>query len=258
MTMPSGPVPISEARDLPGLRLLVIEGVPSPWTQAAKGILHVKNVPYTLVRRTREDGPTALEDWTGQASFPAAMYENEAPRCGWAEILLLAERLAPKPGLVPTDAGERVTMFGFAHEIAGEMGLGWCRRLEMVEAGSRSDPPNPLSTYLGEKYGAYPETVPQATDRVRAVLRALAARLDAQHAAGSRYLIGTELSALDIYWAAFCAMFSPLPPERMEMREALRPMFTSRDPVVGEVLAAGLLAHRDFIYEEHLVLPVIL
>ena len=96
-THPAGPVPIEAARALPGLRLLVIQGVPSPWSQAAKALLRVKQIPYTLVHRLPSDPPGALEGWTGQSSFPAAMYESERPRTGWAEILLLAERLAPSP-----------------------------------------------------------------------------------------------------------------------------------------------------------------
>ena len=258
MTAPAGPVSISEARELAGLRLVILEGVPSPWTQAAKGILQAKDAAYTLVRRAEEDPPGALEDWTGQASFPAAMYEDEPPRCGWAEILLLAERLAPKPTLVPSDPEQRALMFGLAHEIAGEMGLGWCRRLELVDAGSKSDPPNPMSAYLGAKYGGYPESIALAKGRVHGVLRMLAERLDAQRAAGQRYLMGAELTALDIYWAAFSNLLAPLPPERMNLADALRPMFTSEDPIVAEILARGLLEHRDFIYEEHLVLPVVL
>jgi hypothetical protein len=136
-----GPVGIEAARALPGLRLIALQGVPSPWSQAAKAILHVKGIPYTLVHRTKEDAPDALETWTGQASFPASMFEDERPRSGWAEILLLAERLAPKPALVPAEPAQRAFCFGVAHEICGEMGLGWCRRLEMVRAVLARTPP---------------------------------------------------------------------------------------------------------------------
>ena len=59
--MPSGPVSISQAKELPGLRLVVIQGVPSPWSQAAKAILGVKGIEYTLVHRTADDPPGALE-----------------------------------------------------------------------------------------------------------------------------------------------------------------------------------------------------
>ena len=44
----------------------------------------------------------ALLAWTGHENAPIAVYENEKARAGWAEILFLAERLAPEPRLIPT------------------------------------------------------------------------------------------------------------------------------------------------------------
>ena len=258
-TQPAGPVSISTARSLLGLRLVVIQGVPSPWSQAAKAILRVKGIPYTLVHRSPEDAPRALEDWTGQTSFPAAMYEGERPRTGWAEILLLAERLAPAPALVPSDPEQRAFFFGVCHEICGEMGLGWCRRLESVAAGRQRTPPDPIAVWLGDKYGYSPETAALAPGRVRDLLALLAELLAQSEARGGRHLLGAELTALDLYWAAFCNLISPLPPELLPLPPRMRPMFTSSDPAVHELLAkSGLLAHRDRIYREHLELPVVL
>jgi glutathione S-transferase len=255
-TQPAGPVGIEAARTLPGLRLVVLQGLPSPWSQAAKAILRVKGIPYTLVHRTKEDPPGALEAWTGQASFPAAMHEDERPRSGWAEILLLAERLAPTPALVPSDPAQRAFFFGVAHEICGEMGLGWCRRLEMVAEGLARTPPDPISAWLGKKYGYHPETAARAPGRVRDVLHLLGELLEES---GGAYLLGEDLTALDLYWATFCNLISPLPPEQLPMPERMRPMFTATAPDVHELLArTGLLAHRDRIYGEHLELPVVL
>lgn len=256
---PSGPVPISEARELPGLRLVVIRGVPSPWSQAAKAILRVKRIDYTLVHRVPDDPPGALEAWTGQASFPAAMYESERPRSGWAEILLLAERLAPEPALVPSDPAQRAFCLGVCHEICGEMGLGWCRRLEGVAAGLARTKPDPISKWLGDKYGYSPESAAQAPGRVRDVLGLLAELLAESRARGGRYLLGPELTALDLYWATFCNLVSPLPPELLPLPEPLRPMFTSADPDVHAFVAkSGLLELRDRVYRERLELPVVL
>jgi glutathione S-transferase len=254
---PAGPVSLSAARALPGLRLVVLQGVPSPWSQAAKAILRVKQLPYTLVHRAPNDPPGALEAWTGQASFPAAMYESERPRTGWAEILLLAERLAPAPLLVPADPEQRAFFFGLCHELCGEMGLGWARRLEGIAAGLARTPVDPIAAWLGGKYGYSTETAAQAPGRVRDVLGLLAELLARSRARGSGYLLGAELTALDLYWATFCNLVSPLPPELLALPAALRPMFTSADPAVHELLGrSGLLAHRDRIYREHLELPV--
>lgn len=250
------PVGIEAARTLPGLRLVLLQGLPSPWSQAAKAILHVKRIPYTRVHRTQEDAPDALEAWTGQASFPVAMYEDERPRSGWAEILLLAERVAETPRLLPSDPAERAFCFGVAHEICGEMGLGWCRRLEMVASGLAETPPDPIAAWLGRKYGYSPETGALAPKRVHDVLTLLAELLAEN---GGRHLLGDDLGVLDLYWATFCNLISPLPPELLPMPERMRPMFTARDPAVHEQLArSGLLAHRDRIYREHLELPVVL
>ena len=258
-TKPAGPVGIAEARTLPGLRLLVIQGVPSPWSQAAKAILRVKSIPHTLVHRLPSDPAGALEDWTGQASFPVAMHEQERPRAGWAEILLLAERLAPAPGLVPAEPAARAFFFGVAHEICGEMGLGWCRRLESVAAGMKRTPPDPIARWLGRKYGYSPETAALAPGRVRDVLVLLGELLAESQARGGSYLLGSELGALDLYWATFCNLVSPLPANLLPIPEAMRPLFTSPDPAIHELVEkSGLLAHRDRIYREQLELPVVL
>ena len=86
-------VSVEEARQRSGLRVVMVGIVPSPWGEAAKGILYHKAIPYVAARLSAE-GP-AVKEWTGHDSAPIAVYENEAPRTGWAEILLLAERLAP-------------------------------------------------------------------------------------------------------------------------------------------------------------------
>ena len=126
----------------PGLRMVVVGNVPSPWGEAAKGILHIKGLDWAAVRLAYDD--EAQRQWAGQRSGPIAIYDKEPPRAGWAEILLLAERLAPTPALIPADAAERATMFGLAHEICGQEGLGWTRRLQLIHAGA-----------FGERGGQY-------------------------------------------------------------------------------------------------------
>ena len=146
-----------------------------------------------------------LKDWAGQRNGPVAVYENERPRSGWAEILLLAERLAPNPSLLPQHAAERALVFGLAHEICGEGGLGWSRRLQLVHAGLHNAGgfPERVSKYLGKKYGHSPEAGAAAGARVAALLRMLVARLNAQQQAGSRDHVGNALTAVDVYSATF-------------------------------------------------------
>jgi hypothetical protein len=149
-------VGVEEAIKRPGLRMVVVGDVPSPWGEAAKGILHIKGIEWVAVRLSYDN--EALKEWAGQRSGPVAIYNNERPRSGWAEILRLAERLAPTPSLLPANPAERALVFGLAHEICGEDGLSWSRRLQLVHAGLQHAGgfPEPVSKYLGRKYGYSP------------------------------------------------------------------------------------------------------
>jgi len=131
--MPFEYVSVDDAKKRRGLRMVVVGGVPSPWGEAAKGILHIKGIDWVAVRLVYDSEP--LKEWAGQRNGPVAILDDERPRAGWAEILLLAERLAPAPSLLPKDPAERALAFGLAHEICGENGLGWARRLQLVQAG---------------------------------------------------------------------------------------------------------------------------
>jgi len=235
----------------PGLRMVVVGNVPSPWGEAAKGILHIKRLDWVAVRLAYDDD--AQRQWAGQRSGPIAIYDNEPPRAGWAEILLLAERLAPAPALIPADAAERATMFGLAHEICGQEGLGWTRRLQLIHAGAFGERGG---QYLARKYGYSPANGAAAGTRVAALLRLLAARLAAQRLAGNPYYLGKAPTAVDVYSVTFMGLFRPLPPEHCAMDEVIRPAFSRRDPETDAALDPILLEHRDMMYARHLELPL--
>jgi hypothetical protein len=181
-------VSVDEAIKRSGVRMVVVGGVPSPWGEAAKGILHVKNIEWAAVRLVYDSEP--LKEWAGQRSGPILIYNNERPRAGWAEILLLSERLAPNPSLLPKDAADRALVFGLAHEICGEQGLAWSRRLQLIHAGlnNKGGFPERVSKYLGKKYGYSPEAGANSGSRVADVLRMLASRLKEQRQAGNRHV----------------------------------------------------------------------
>ena len=199
---------VEDAIPLGGQLMVVVSGVPSPWCEAAKGILHIKGIDWVAVRLTYDS--ESLKQWAGQRSGPVAVYEKDRPRSGWAEILLLAERLAPAPSLLPADAAERAVVFGFSHEICGEEGLGWSRRLHLIHAGLHNAGgfPEPVAKYLSKKYGYSPQAAAAAGQRVAQLLGMLAARLKAQLEAGSRYYVGQSLTAVDVYSAAFSRSWS--------------------------------------------------
>jgi glutathione S-transferase len=244
-------ISISEARKRKGLRLALLQGVPSPWGQAAKAIFELKKIPYTKVHRLPDDPPGALMEWTHQDSFPAAMLDDERPRTGWAEILFLAERLGRAPALIPADPADRALMFGISHEICGEMGLGWAYRLLMLAPGL-ANTTDPMMRGMAHKYGSSSDEVKVASQRTTEVLRLLARQL----ASGGGFLVGGQLSAADIYWATFSNLLQPLPQDQMPLPDAIRTMFTARDPEVLAALDPSLIEHRDRIYRQYIKLPV--
>jgi glutathione S-transferase len=246
---------IREARARKGLRLVLLRGVPSPWGQAAKAIFEWKKIPFVRAQLLPGEPREWLREWTGQDSFPAAMFDDERPRTGWAEILFLAERLAPTPALIPADPAERALMFGLAHEICGEMGLGWCRRLVLLGATMRAGPTPELAA-MGHKYGSSAAEEAHANRRCVEVLRLLSDQLARQQRAGRRYLVGAELSALDFYWATMSNLVVPLPPDQLALPDALRPTFSCRDPDVLGAISPELIAHRDSVFANHMTLPV--
>jgi glutathione S-transferase len=246
---------ITEARGMSGLRLVLIRGVPSPWSQAVRGIFRVKGIGYVKVELAEGEPRDLLREWTGQDAFPAVMYEDERPRTSWEEILWFAERLAPKPSLLPADPAERAIMFGLSREICGEMGLSWCQRLISLGAPMRSGA-NPMLAAMNVKFGSSDEEMAQAQRRVLEVLGLLSDRLAESAKAGHRYFMGPDLTALDLYWATHCNLLSPLPAEQMPLAPPVAEMFTASDPETQAALAPELLAHRDFVYETHLELPV--
>ena len=249
-------VSVEEAIGRDGLRMVVVGGVPSPWGEAAKGLFHIKGIDWVGVRLAYDS--EALLQWAGERSGPVAVFGKEAPRPGWREILLLAERLAPSPPLLPADPEMRERVLALASTICDKGGLTWTRRLQLVHAGLQGQPGfnARASTYLAKKYGHEPESGAAAGAKVAEMLGALAARLKAQHAAGSPYFIGDALTAADVYAATAMALFKPLPQEVCEMVPATRAAFEALDPPTAAALDRVLLAHRDMMYARHLALPL--
>ena len=249
-------ISVEEAIERDGLRMVVVGDVPSPWSEAAKGILHIKRIEWGAVRLVYDS--ERLKQWAGQRSGPVAVYGKETPCAGWREILLLAERLAPAPALLPADPASRALALGLAHELCGEAGLGWSRRLQLIHAGLRDDGgfPARVASYLGKKYGYSPEAGAASGPRVVELLSTLVARLKAQRAAGNRYYLGNRLTAVDVYGATFMALFAPLPPAQCAMDAGTRAAFETRDAQTAAALDPILFAHRDMMYAEHLTLPL--
>ena len=96
-----------------------------------------------------------------------------------------------------------------------------------------------MGGYLGQKYGYRSGVGPVAKQRVIDILTLLSARLKAQQAKGHRFLMGGKLTALDFYWATFCALMKPLPPEQCPIPDVLRAAFEFPQPDIAEALDPG-------------------
>ena len=103
-------VEAKDARNMDGMRLALTVGVCGPWSEAAKYILQVKDIPFVPVAQHGGQENPDLVDWTGHGNAPVTIFEDEPPRAGWAEILMQAERLAPEPAL-PGSADDTLRLF---------------------------------------------------------------------------------------------------------------------------------------------------
>ena len=142
-----------EILDHPGLRIVLVKGAPSPWGQAAKTIFEIKGLDYVAAPWLGGEPNADIVAWGGEASAPIVAWAKEKPINRWIDILYLAERLAPQPSLLPADATQRALMIGLSHEICGQMGIGWDRRLQLFAPAYISDSPASNISRMGGKYG---------------------------------------------------------------------------------------------------------
>jgi glutathione S-transferase len=249
-------ISVEEAIQRRGLRMVVVGNVPSSWGEAAKGIFHIKRLEWAAVRLVYDS--EALKSWAGQRSGPVVIYDDQPPRSGWAEILMLAEQLAPEPPLLPAAPAERARVVALGDTFCGERGLCWTRRLQAVHAGLQKTGgfPERVAGYLARKYGYDATAADTYGVRVRELLGVVSAQLRAQRDAGKSYYLGDTLSAADVYSATSMAMFKPLPERVCRMDPATRAALEWLDPETEAALDPVLLAHRDMMYSRHLELPL--
>src|SRR5260370_6526535 len=120
---------------------------------------------YVKVRHAPAGENVALLNWASQSTAPAFVYNNERPRTIWNGQVILAERIAPEPALIPSNIEDRALMFGYSNELCGENGFGWSRRLMMHHVTlidpKASEEARKRSGFMGNKYGYAPH-IPEA------------------------------------------------------------------------------------------------
>ncbi|MES1165358.1 MAG: hypothetical protein ABUR63_06370 [Verrucomicrobiota bacterium] len=251
-------VDFETARAARGLRVVYLDSVPSPWSQAALGLFDLKGLDYVLVpfRKFAQ----AVRDQTGANNAPVVLFDGEQPRTGWAEILALAERLGGRMSLVVDDDDGAVRMYGLSHAILSEGGLGWSVRLLLTPASLTTDGrqgwPPPVAAYLAPKYGYAADRVPGARARAIRVLSLLARTLADSQAAGHPYMLGSAPTALDVYAATALGVIAPLPHDVCPMPDVVRHAVATLDADVRAAVPASLVRHRDLMYARHLRVPV--
>src|ERR1700726_2964662 len=109
----------SEMVDGPGLRIVLVKGLPSPWGQAAKTIFEIKGLDYAAAPWMPGEPNADIVAWGGDTSAPIVAWAKEKPINRWVDILYLAERLAPKPSLGPADGTQHALLMGFHTKSAG-------------------------------------------------------------------------------------------------------------------------------------------
>lgn len=254
-------VDVATARSAPGVRIVVSGLVPSPWSEAAKGLFRIGNIPVLAVRRMRD--ATDVTAWTGVDNVPVVFHAAEPARTNWSAITTLAARLAPPGAVLPEDLPARVEAIGLLHEIAGEDGIGWNARLAMIDASLASEGqrgfPMPIAQYLARRYGHTPDAAARARERIAQQLGALHDRLRARQAQGHAYLGGATVSALDVYLATFLTPLSPIAPEDCPaLTPGLRQAFGAAHEAFGALVSDELRAHRAMMFQRHLAWPIAL
>ena len=141
------------------------------------------------------------------------------------------------------------------NELIGENGWVWNMRLLMLglggpDAATDAAKKNPMFS----QYGYDEASHAQARDTALDILRHFAQHTIEQSKT-SAYLIGQQLSALDIYWAYFSQILSTLPSEQCPMPKGLRYAYDSSGEALSEKFPE-LLAQRDYILSHHLTLPM--
>lgn len=249
-------VAAEDARGMSGLRLALTCHAPAPYSMSARAIFDLKEVPYIPVAQIGASENEALRAWTGHRNAPVAVYNDETPRAGWLEILNLAERLGSGPDLVPTNIEDRMQMIGLVNELIGENGLIWNMRLLMLGlAGPERAAEAANSNPMYAQYGYSEVARAQAGAKVDVILQRFTKHALQQREAGSKYLIGNALSATDIYWAYFSLIFATLPDEQCPMPRGLRKSYEMSSDSIGGC-DPYLIEQRDFIFAQHLTLPM--
>lgn len=243
-----------------GTRVTFIPGLPALYAEALKNICYVKGIPLIralhpamgIDETTGKDRQAALYEATSQTSLPTMFHNEERPRNVWIEQLALAEQIgaSDSPALIPPDYSLRAEMFGLCAIVLAEDGMVWNMRVLV-------DSP------LGRKYGYSEQASAAAPGKIAEVITLIDRQLESQAQRGSRYLVGDELSAIDVYWATLSMSVLPAPVEIMPLTRQNKGMLkwfamNSQLPVIAEALTPRIETHQHDILNTYCETPAVL
>jgi glutathione S-transferase len=247
-------VDVETAKAAKGTRLVVNALVPSPWSEAMKGLFAIGELSALVVRRAMDT--QAIDAWTGVDNAPALFHDREPIRTSWAAIVAFVDRMAPARAILPAAPAQRALAIGTIDALAGEGGIGWNARLAMIDASLASNGasgfPLQIAKYLGKRYGYSTEAVATARERMTAQMAFLASQLTGE------YFGGAAPNAVDVYSATFLTPVAA-PITDAECPGILPPLaaaFTSAHAAFGALVPPALLAHRTRMFERHLPRPI--
>ena len=248
--------PLETIIESTGLRLVLVQGFPSPWGQAVKAMMEYKGLRFRVAPQVAGGENTTLTEWAGVNSGPVVVWDDLQPLNRWNDILFLLERLAPNVPLIPNAAEERTLCLGLSHEICGELGIGWNRRLDMfrpiIESGEAPD----TFQSMADKYGYNDIDVQRANERTVGTLEMLFNILLLQKEKECEFFVGNGVTAVDFYWAAFSNLCRIMSAEECPLDGSVRPMFENVPEVVESALHPLLLEHRDRMMQKYFKIPM--
>ena len=250
-------IDLEKAQSTNGVRLGLVAGLPSPWGEAAKGLLQAAEVEFSVFPYLGSED-RAYRSWTGYDHAPVVKYNDNPCIHTWQDILYLLASVSAKDFL-PTTSHGRMEVFGLCHEIAGPQGFGWNARAIIVDGGL-TDQAHPLPTdgakYFAAKYSHVPDARERLLPQCAQTLAMLNAKLSASADRGSPYLVGDSLTAADIYAATFLIFVAPWSPAECPMPEFLRGSFQWLGDMLSSEVTERLLSHREEIYKTYLSFPI--
>jgi hypothetical protein len=210
------------------------------------------DVDYAPVRQEGGRENPELVAWTKHRNAPVAMYNDEAPRVRWLELLDLAERLGSGTSLYPSNREDRMLMVGLVNEIAGERGFAWNARLLMLNSTYQAVGDKAYKNPMLKDYQFDPDSVEPVKADLNDFLVFLSKHIGHQP---GQYLVGNQFSAADLYWAYFSNLLSPQEAAINPMPDFLRKSYELTATLL-EPFSDSLLAQRDWIFEQHLETPL--